>query len=273
MAVSIPDTLTIETSERYILSIRITPDGFSFSGSIPSKSSSFFYKRITFERSKDYATSLKEAFFEEECLTWSYEKIKIFCFTPNYIFTPDEYYREDKKEELFQYTFFSSSKKTLSTPIDPDSGKLLYEIDPEVYSFLSRSFINPEFIHHMALPLKNWKQQSALSFSGQMYVLLNNKTVDITCFRHGQPIFLNSFDYSTPEDILYFVSCIWKQAELDQLKDHLYIFGNADYKKDLMNNIRQYIHYVSEIELPADVYLRNPEIKQAPYDIILSVCE
>jgi hypothetical protein len=52
MAVSIPDTLTVNTSERYILSIRIHPDGFSFSAAIPSKSNSFFYHEIEFDLQK-----------------------------------------------------------------------------------------------------------------------------------------------------------------------------------------------------------------------------
>lgn len=272
MAVSIPDTLTINSSERYILSIRISPDGFSFSGMIPGKRDSFFYRPISFDRSKDYATSLKEAFFEEECLAWSYKKVKIFCFTPNYLFIPEAFYDDEKKQLLMQYAFLTP-QEVLSTPLIPNESRLVFGLEQEVYEFFCRSFVNPQFIHHIDYPFKTWKQQSELAFSGQMYVLLHKKSVDIGCFKRGEPVFLNSFSYTSPNDILYFIACVWKQTEMNQLKDRLFIFGEVGYKKDLMLNLKNYIHYVSDMELPSDAYLRNPEIMQAPYDLILSVCE
>lgn len=273
MAVSIPDTLTVNSSERYILSIRISPDGFSFSGTIPDKRNSFFYRQITFDRSKDYVTSLKEAFFEEECLAWAYKSINIHCFTSSYLFIPEAFYDEDKKDDIIQYTFLTPSEICLSNPLISGQGRILFGLEKEVYEFLSRSFVNPEFIHHMTHPCNAWKQQSELSFSGQMHVILNKKTIDIACCKRGELTFLNSFDYTAPEDALYFISYAWKQADMDQLKDRLLLVGDMEYKKGLITNLKNYIHYVSEMELPADVYLRNPEIMQAPYDIILSVCE
>ena len=273
MAVSIPDTLTANSSERYILSIRISPDGFSFSGTIPSKSDSFFYRRIAFDKSKDYVTLLKEAFFEEECLTWAYKAVNIFCFTSDYLFVPEALYDEEKKHELMQYAFLSPTQKSISDTLALGQGRIVYGIDQEVYEFLFRSFVNPKFFHHMALPFNTWKRQSELSFSGQMNVILNKKTIDIACFKRGEAVFLNSFEYTNSDDILYFISCTWKQIGLDQLKDRLYLFGDADYRKSLITTLKNYIHYVSEMELPADVYLRNKEIMQAPYDIMLAVCE
>lgn len=273
MAVSIPDTLTANSSERYILSIRIHPDGFSFSGTIPDKRNSFFYRRIPFDHSKDYVTSLKDAFFEEECLAWPYKKVNIFCFTPNYLFIPEVFYDDDKKDVMMNYAFLAPSDICLSNTLISGQGRILFGLEKKVYEFLFRSFVHPEFIHHMTYPVNTWKRQSNLSFSGEMHVILNRKTIDIVCFKRGELLFLNSFAYSAPDDVLYFISYTWKQAGMDQLKDRLLIFGGADYKKDLISNLKNYIHYVSEMELPADAYLRNQEIMQAPYDIILSVCE
>lgn len=273
MAVSIPDTLTINSSERYILSIRISPDGFSFSGTIPDKRNSFFYRHIAFDRSGDYTTFLKETFFEEECLAWTYKKIKIYCFAPDYLYVPESYFIDEKKDKLMRYAFLNPAEISISNPLFSGQGHILFGLEKEVYEFLSRSFVNPEFIHHMALPCYTWKQQSELSFSGQMHVILNKKTIDIACFKRGELKFLNSFEYSTPDDALYFISYTWKQTDMDQLKDRLFIFGDLEQKKALITNLKNYIHYVSEMELPTDVYLRNPELMQAPFDIILSVCE
>ena len=164
-----------------------------------------------------------------------------------------------------RYAFLDPAEISISNPLFSGQGHILFGLEKEVYEFLSRSFVNPEFIHHMALPCYTWKQQSELSFSGQMHVILNKKTIDIACFKRGELKFLNSFEYSTPDDALYFISYTWKQTDMDQLKDRLFIFGDLEQKKALITNLKNYIHYVSEMELPTDVYLRNPELMQAPF--------
>ena len=44
MTISIPDTLTTDNSEKYIVSIRLRSGGLSFSGYDPSAGGSFFYR-------------------------------------------------------------------------------------------------------------------------------------------------------------------------------------------------------------------------------------
>lgn len=64
MTISIPDTLTTDNSEKYIVSIRLRSGGLSFSAYSPSVNESFFYRDIEFDRTKPYVSSLKECFFE-----------------------------------------------------------------------------------------------------------------------------------------------------------------------------------------------------------------
>lgn len=273
MPVSISDTLTVNTSERYVLSIRINPDGFSFSGAIPSKSNSFFYQHISFDISKNYIESFKENFFKEECLSWQYKEVNIHCFTPHYLYVPEDLFDEKRQQELLDYTFFAPPQKSLTNKSLSQKGRILFGIETEVYEFLCRSYIKPNFIHHMLRPLDYWKMQNELSVGGQMYVLINKKTIDIACFKRGELTFINSFNYNHPDDIFYFIVCTWNQTGLDQLKDRLHIYGNTEYQKTLISKLKTYIQYASELELPTDAYLQINEIKEAPYDIILSVCE
>lgn len=273
MAISIPDTLTVNTSERYILSIRIISDGLSFSGYVPGKSNSFFIRHISFDRSKDYISSLKEAFFEVDCFSWSYKRINIFCFTPTYLFIPEELDDDGRKADILTYAYLAPEPKSLTNVLEEKGGKTIFGLDQEVYEFLCRSFINPRFIHHLTPALNFWRKQSKLSFPSLMYLLLNNRTMDIVCFKRGELTFINSFQYTHLNDVLYYISYAWKQNGLDQQQDHLFLFGEKKERDELIRLLKTYIQHVSEMEFPADVYLYNAEIMQAPYDIILSVCE
>jgi len=54
MTISIPDTLTTDNSEKYIVSIRLRSGGLSFSGYDPSAGGSFFYRETEFDRSLSF---------------------------------------------------------------------------------------------------------------------------------------------------------------------------------------------------------------------------
>lgn len=59
MTISIPDTLTTDNSEKYIVSIRLRSGGLSF-GYDPSAGGSFFYRETEFDRAVSFISSLKE---------------------------------------------------------------------------------------------------------------------------------------------------------------------------------------------------------------------
>lgn len=84
MTISIPDTLTTDNSEKYIVSIRLRSGGLSFSGYDPSAGGSFFYRETEFDRAVSFISSLKEFFFAHEFLTWTYKRINVICVSPEY---------------------------------------------------------------------------------------------------------------------------------------------------------------------------------------------
>ena len=62
MTISIPDTLTTDNSEKYIVSIRLRSGGLSFPGMIPRLEEVSFYRETEFDRAVSFISSLKEFF-------------------------------------------------------------------------------------------------------------------------------------------------------------------------------------------------------------------
>ena len=100
MTISIPDTLTTDNSEKYIVSIRLRSGGLSFSGYDPSAGGSFFYRETEFDRAVSFISSLKEFFFAHEFLTWTYKRINVICVSPEYSLVPDNYWGDGKEGHL-----------------------------------------------------------------------------------------------------------------------------------------------------------------------------
>lgn len=274
MSVSMPDTLTADSSGKYIMSIRLRSDGLSFSGYSPSESESFFYRNVEFDRTKPYISSLKEFFFEHEFLTYSYRRTNLVCVTPQYTVVPEEIFTDKQKAELLSFAFSAPETKCLHNLLGREAVEVIFGMDGEVYEFCSRSLTNPAFIHHISPQLVLWRQQGRTLIPRQLYVVLHRRMMDVVCFAQGKLLFANSFGYDKPDDILYYILYVWKQVGLDQEKDQLHIYGGVSLRNNITVTLRNYIQSVNPAEIPSEAYLLGAGVVQAPLDLIaLSVCE
>lgn len=272
MTISLPDTLTVDNSGKYIISIRLRPDGFSFSGYQPVTPGSFFFREIGFEKGESFTELLKETFFAHDFFSWVYKQVQVITETSHYTLVPENLYDEKRRHEFLDFTLSDPGVFCLHNEW---KGKiLLYGIDNEIYEFCSRSFINPRFYSHITPQVMLWEQDSLKRNSAaQMYVVLHDRMIDICCFRQGDLQMVNSFKVDQPEDILYYILYVWKQIGMDQEKDLIFIHGKPDACNRMIELLRTYLRNVALVEIPSDIYLLGREILHAPIDIIaLSIC-
>lgn len=274
MAISISAKLTTDNAEKYKMSIRLRSGGLSFSGYSLSDNDTFFFKDVEFDRTKPYLSALKEFFFENEFITYPYKQVSLVCVSPQYTLVPTGIFQEKQKDELLSFAFSAPEARCLSNELKDEQAQLVFGIDEEVYEFCSRSLINPHFVHYMTPVLSLWKKQSRARLPKQLYVVLHRRMLDIACYAQGSLLFVNSFGYEHVDDILYYVLYAWKQIGLDQQKDQLRLFGEAELRSAVMTTLRNYLQYIEPLEIPSEAYLLGSEVVQAPLDLIaLSLCE
>lgn len=274
MPISIPDTLTADNSEKYIVSIRLRSDGLSFSGYVPSVGESFFYGETEFDRSVPFVSSLKELFFGHEFFTWSFKKVQVVEVSTDYTFVPEPLFDEGRKDELFRFNSSSTDKHCLTTALKEGEGRLAFGLSEEIYQFCSRTLVRADFIHHVAPQLWLWKKQSQASTGRQMFVVLHRRILDIACYDQGRLLFVNSFPADQPEDALYYILHVWRQVGFDQWQDALYIYGNSQRRTKIITLLRTYIHHLHTLQIPSEAYLMGTGVFQASFDLIaLLLCE
>jgi hypothetical protein len=274
MTISIPDTFTIDNSEKYIMSIRLWPGGLSFSAYNPNETKSYIFRNINFDRNIPYSTSLKELFFANECLAWPYKRTYLLSVTPHYTLIPDELYSEKQKNELLTFNFTSQEKHTLSDSMGKEGVKIVYDMEEEVYEFCSRSLTNPVFVNCLTPQLIVFQKQSLAEKFGHMFVVIHENMADISCFSKGNLFFANSFVFDQQcDNILYYILYIWRQMEMDQLHDQLSFAWDSPLCSKLTQSLQEYLQHIKPVEIPSEAYLTGGEILQAPMDLILlSVC-
>lgn len=268
MTIPVPDVLTSDNSAEYIMSIRLSPDGLSFCGYRPEVDGSFFYREARFGGSLPYAVELKNCFFENECLSWSYGRTRLICIS-RYTLVPEAFYDEERKGEWFDLCQMKTGGHLLSNSIKEAKTRLVYSIDESVWSFCSRSFARAEFTHYLVALLDMWLHDSRSHENArQMYVVVEGKRMDIACFDREELLFLNTFTVPDWNSQLYYILYVWKRLGLSAERDQLSFYANSPIRASLLDRLKIYLREVRFMEVPPEVYTRGTDLFKAPVDII-----
>lgn len=269
--IRVPDMLNVNNAESYNVSIRLWPDGLYFSGYILSERDSFFSETVAFDKRVPLVESLKEIFFNNECLSYIYRSLYVISVSREYTLVPDSVFIEKNKDLLFSFCFQTDgSSRVLFQPLRQFGSFLLYSMDNEIYEFMIRSLVNPQFIHFLSPMLSVWRKHSVACYPKRMYVVIHDAMLDIVCFEQGEMIFVNSFSYENESDIVYFIMYVCKQLSLNQLEDYVSFCGDKMMCRKIISVVKNYVAHV-EIVSP-DIKQYQVELdRNVPVDVITLV--
>lgn len=268
MAFHIPEILS-EESKNYRVSIRLLPDGLSFSGYNPTIKGSFFLSEERWKSSRPYAEELKECFFANECLAWDYQHLYIVQTDTDYTLVPWAFYLENEQDKLLRFNCGESDgKRVLANELRDEKVNLLYGMDHETYEFCQRSFSNPEFVHYLYALFPLWREKSKYELSRQVYGILSGGRMELACYQQGQLLFLNGFEIHSLNEMLYYILYVWKQHRWNVLSDPIHLLGDAAILRELIPPLSTYIKHVETMVLPSEAYLMGPDVLRAPVDLV-----
>ena len=269
----IPVKLTADISNKYKVSIRLSPDGLSFWGYIPSEKDSFFMQAFPFDYDFPTVESLKNIVFNNPCFSFIYHSFHVICVGAKFTLTPDPVYVEKEKDRLFDYCFpHDPSLKTLVQPIQALNASIMFGIDKDVFAFLMRSLTNPLIIHSLSPLLTSWQKKSILVFPKLMLVDIRQNAMDVLCFEQGNLLFANSYNYDTGNDIIYYILYICKQTSFNQLEDCLTISGVGDLCRNVLPVISKYVRKTDYLQQQITDYQVASDIEPTLDMITLMEC-
>ena len=79
----------------------------------------------------------------------------------------------------------------------------------------------------------------------EIFLLVNNTTIEIIAFNNGKLLLQNIFTYSTKEDILYYLLSSMEALELSVEKCRVTLFGNIKKNEGTFNLLYEYIRNIS----------------------------
>ena len=223
----LPENIDLAYSEKYNLSIRLTPSGFSFCINCPTDPSIFHYQETSLSSSLSYIESIKKLIFDLGFFSQPFNKTTVIVVNNLYTLLPDRFFDKKHAKDIFNFNFHETVGVVLNDNFANEQYHILFNVDEQVHSFLSRHLTNPVFSHQTSFLLHLFEKQPFELEKKRCFLDFHETNISVVCFSEDELLSVNSFEATNYYDTSYFITNIWDKLEFDQTSDLLYISGDA----------------------------------------------
>lgn len=268
----LPENIDLAHSEKYNLSIRLTPNGFSFCIFSPTDPSIFNFQETSLSSSLSNIENIKKLIFDFGFFSQTYNETTVTIVSPNYTLVPEQFYDKKKAREIFSYNFHEPEGVVLSESIPACSSYLLFNIDDEIHSFLTRHLSVPIFKHYIYLLINLFKAYNVNGYKKRCFVDFSDDSVSVICFDGEKLLSANTFEATNSSDTSYYIFNVWEKLKLDQNNDFLYVSGDLEKNGTVIKNLEKLIKNVKPVTLNSKIDLKE-HAKDIPTDLMAKLCE
>jgi hypothetical protein len=141
-----------------------------------------------------------------------------------YTLIPEALYRKDDEIVYFKKNFTESFRYNIHCQKNQQNHLYIaYGTEPELEAELSHLFQDPQIWHHSQALLAGFTGQS--STDKDVWLQVHRETMDIIVSENRKLLLMNSFQWQTNEDVLYYILFVCEQVGVNTEKCTLTITG------------------------------------------------
>lgn len=263
-------TIDLAKSAQYILSIRLSADGFSFSIHNPLQVEELEVYSYSINQSYSITANLKEMLSTQEVLKYSFKKVNVLYDTSRSTLIPLEYYNDEQAEQLFYQNFTAVPTETvLCNELAESNMVMLFGIDKFCHQVIMEHFPHAAIYACTSPMLERLTCESRKKIdSKNMYIYIQKQQMTVFAFDQGKLQLFNSFNCKHVADQVYYALYIWQQLGFDQQRHELHVSNN---QISFIDNVSKYISNVCPMPTTK---INNDEMMKLSYDLqSLIACE
>ena len=249
------------------MSIHISLNGLSFSIVDLISDEISFYKKHVFTKKttpKNLLKELKKHFKETPELNDAFSSVKIIHYNNLSTVVPEVVF--DKNNALSYLKFNSQILQNDYVAYDQifnNECVNVYIPYVNINNFIFKKFDSFIYNHYSSIILEEVKSNEKNSINPSLYLNICLNHLEIIYFEDNKLIFYNTFDYSTKEDVIYYLLFTIDQLKLNPEKTPLIISGSISVDDEYYEIIYKYVRNVS-------LYDSNIKSDNAYYDDLKS---
>ncbi len=160
-----------------------------------------------------------------------------YDFPQSVMYSSKEFKQEDAGLLLNSLSFNSSNVNAITEPIAEWQFYNNYAVPKEIQEWVNKIFSVSKFRHQYSLEMNNLNSVSA---GGSMLIDFRKDDFTMVVAKDSKFLLAQTFDYSTPADVLYYLLKICQQFSLSQQELQLQLSGLIDKQSSLYNELYQY---------------------------------
>jgi hypothetical protein len=236
------ETLDINATENYELSVQASPDGFSFCLLDTLRNKIVLLRAFEPEENTNFNTAkIVELINKDDFLTRHYKKVNIITPSPKFTLVPAPLFEPGKKDEYFAFNHIMDDGNIIisSKVSDPDL-YIVFSVSKPISDIINSYYPGVRLMHHIE-PLLNHISQNRKSVHGNyIHIHVERDFFNLIIFDHNTLKFCNTFNYRNITDILYFSLNVFKNLDINQ-EETIYFSGMAKKNDNLTSGFSIYI--------------------------------
>ena len=236
-------------SEKYILSIQMSLDGFLFCIFDDEKNKFLSIEAVEFSnvnRIGILTEILKQFVLRHPWVTLRFKTVNIIYETSKSTLVPSPLFDKTEKETFTKFNFtIEESHDVKYDKLNNLDAFILYTFPVQLKETVNELFPKHKLLSHSGVLIesilvlhKNLPEQK------RAFVNVRNSYLDIIVTEGRKLLYYNSFDYKTKEDFVYFLIFVLEQLNLNPEEIDLVISGFIDKNSELFEIIYKYVRNV-----------------------------
>jgi len=239
------ETLDINSTLNYELSLQVSPDGLAYS--ILDTLRNKFVLLRTFEPYENKylnADRTREILSKDDFLNKQFKKVNIIVASQKFTLVPSPLFDPAKKDEYFKFNHLSEENNVViaNKISDPDSF-LVFAVTRPLIDIFTSNFPGSHPFHQIK-PLMNHISYSRKNVhENYIHIHVEKEYFNLIIFNQKTLKFCNTFNYRNITDILYFVLNVFKSLDIKQ-EETIHFSGLTEKYDDLSSTFSIYIRNI-----------------------------
>ncbi|HEX7493682.1 MAG TPA: DUF3822 family protein [Bacteroidales bacterium] len=243
------ETLDINSTENYVLSVQISPDGLTFCILDSVRNKYILIRSFVAEDNKYFNTEkITELISKDDFLIRHYKKVNFVIPSRKFTLVPAPLYDPGKKDEYFTFnhTLEEGNIVMVNKVIDPDAF-IVFSVPKPIIEILNNFYPGIYPCHHIKLLLDHTSSSRKSVNGNYIHIHVERDFFNLIVFNDNLLEFCNSFAYRNISDMLYYVLNVFKKLDIKQ-EETIYLSGLTEKYDDLSSTFSLYIRHIKFAE-------------------------
>lgn len=258
--------MQIANSASQWMTIRVGHNALSFA--MPDEKGDVHFSPYEVKSSVSVAANLREAFKTNTLLQSAGERVRVLVDSPVLV-VPVELFDKKDIEPSYHYTYPGLSQEIVTYNVLPDLNAVaVFSIGKDLRLVIDDHFREVRLISAMSPVWRYLHERSFATTRQKLYGYFHEQRVEVFAYQQNRFRFCNSFDARHAHDALYFLLYVWKQLQLRQQDDELYLVGDLPDQDSLLTELKKYVKRTYLINPSVDFYRAQvTKIEGMPFDL------